>query len=487
VIGLGGGPDLLAALENGMSHVVGAEINAGTLDVLDRAYRDFVDLDRDRLDLVLADGRSYVRQFEDRFDVVQMTGADTYAASASSGSMLAENYLYTVEAFRDYLGAVKDDGLVSITRFAHESGKVVTTMIAALRSMGVAEPARHIVVTIQGPVNYRWRNVLVKKTPFTAEELERIDAQVARSEVLGPKCTIPVYAPIGFGFNSEMAVAVRPSLDGGPQALNEVVRSPDYDFTPATDDKPFFFNFKDFELSFTKLFGGGERVAKHQFDVTDYLVIVIQISMLSLLLILGPLVVFKLGGERMAASLPLALYFFGIGVGFMFLEICLMQKCGLFLGHPNYSISTVLFSLLVFSGIGSYTTGRWNAAPFARVTFAMAGITLWVLFFATLAHGIFEDYLTLPIASRIAILVAMVAPLGFCVGMPFPTCFREVEERAPRFSPWAFGTNGFASVVGSLATIPMSMQIGFSNTLWVGLAAYLVAWLGFVLFLRTTR
>jgi len=486
IIGLGGGPDLLAALANGARRVTGVEINAATLDVLGRVYRDYLGLPSEesgRLELVHADGRGFVRQFEGRFDVVQMTGADTYAASASSGSMLAENYLYTIEAFTDYLNAVEPDGLVAITRFAHESGKVYTTMLEALRRLGAEDPDRHVMVLVQGP-RARWISVLTKRSPFTPEEVATVERLCAESAALGPLCTIPVYTPIGFGFDSAMHAIRVPRFDGAPVEELRLPQWEQYDLTPAPDDRPFFFNFQGLrDLSLAQLFTT-RSLAKHQFDVTDYLVIVIQISLVSLLLIVGPLVVFKLGGRRLLAGAPLLFYFFGIGVGFMFIEIVLMQKCGLFMGHPNYSISTVLFSLLVFSGLGSWISGGLDVSARAKITTAVAAIALWIVAFSLFSQGIFESYLHLPIAQRVAILVAMIAPVGLFLGVPFPTCLREVEHRVPHFSPWALGTNGFASVVASLATIPVSMANGFARTLYLALAAYLVAWAAFMTFRR---
>lgn len=483
IIGLGGGPDLLAALANGAKSVVGVEINRGTLAVLQDEYDEFLGLadKSDRLEFVHADGRGYVRRIENRFDVLQMTGADTYAASASSGSMLAENYLYTIEAFGEYLRAVKSDGLIAITRFSHEANKVVTTMVEALKRAGVSNPERHIAVVVQGR---KWRSVITKRSPFTQAELDELDSICAESVQLGPLCTIPAYTPLGFGFDSPMTVVYKPQLAGSNVAALDSAQIGGYDVTPATDDKPFFFNFKDFrEVSIGDLFSK-ESLDKHQFDLADYLVIVVQIGLISLLLILGPLVFFKLGGQSLSSGGPLLLYFSGIGIGFMFLEIVLMQKCGLFLGHPNYSISTVLFSLLVFSGLGSFFSNFWGASPSRKIALALCGIAIWAMAFAAFSQGLFSQFLHLPIAARIALLVSVIAPLGFCAGMPFPTCLSVVDKRLPHFSPWAMGANGFASVIASLAAIPLSMIVGFSQTLWFAVGAYAMAGIGYALFQR---
>jgi predicted membrane-bound spermidine synthase len=231
-----------------------------------------------------------------------------------------------------------------------------------------------------------------------------------------------------------------------------------------------------------------DPIDQYEWDVTHYLALVVQIGLVSLLLILGPLIVLKARGHSLRASGPLALYFFAIGVGFILIEIGLMQKCTLFLGHPNYSISTILFSLLVFSGIGSYTSGRWPLTPRATIAVASAAIICLVLAFAAFSQPLFEAALGLPIETRIAIAVSTLAPKAFFMGMMFPTCLRMAEERVPDFSPWVWGVNGFASVLGSLATIPLTIALGFNRTLLLAAIAYGLAWLSFELFRwRTTR
>jgi hypothetical protein len=266
-----------------------------------------------------------------------------------------------------------------------------------------------------------------------------------------------------------------------------LARNP-YDFSPTTDDMPFFFQIQRLRWPSLSELLRSDPIDQYEWDVTHYLALVVQIGLVSLLLILGPLVILKTRGHSLRAAGPLALYFFAIGVGFILIEIGLMQKCTLFLGHPNYSISTILFSLLVFSGIGSYVSGRWAITPRATIAVAAAAIISLVLAFAALSQPLFEAALGLPVTARIAIAVATLAPKAFFMGMMFPTCLRMAEERVPDFSPWVWGVNGFASVLGSLATIPLTIALGFNRTLLLAALAYALAWLFFELFRwRTAR
>lgn len=504
VVGLGGGPDLIATLANGARHVTGVEINQGTLEVLGREYREYLGLPDpagDRLDLLHADGRSFVRSAVDRFDVIQMTGADTNAASASGGSILVENYLYTLEAFVDYLRAIKPDGVVSITRFGQEPNRVVTTMLEALDQLGIDQPERCIAVVNQST---RWGCVLVKRVPFTDDELATLEAICVESAGLAPRATIPVYDPIGFQLTDPSLLIYPERAPGNRQyvytlreRVEQILAREDGDYTPCTDDKPFFFNFapQTDQGALEKLGGilssvvGGQRDDDEQpgFGVTDYLVMSLQFTLVALVLILLPLFALKRSATSLRAAAPLAVYFLGIGVGFMFLELVLMQKCGLFVGHPNRSISTVLFALLVSSGLGSWISGRWGARPGVKIGLAMVGVAIWIVLFSTFSQALFEQFLSAAIPVRIAILVAVIAPAGLLLGMPFPTCLRLVDERLPAFAPWAMAANGFASVVASLAAIPTSMSQGFSASLVVALVAYACAGLAFLVFARQAR
>jgi len=516
VVGLGGGPDVIATLAAGARKVTAVEINRAVLDVLSREYRDFLGLPppgSDRLEFVHADGRGYVRQFSDRFDVIQMTGADTYAASAVCGSLLSENYLYTREAFVDFLGALKPNGLLAMTRFSLEPIKGLTTMIEALREIGVERPERNIVVLTQGG-HGNWVTTLVKKTPFSDHEIAEIGRRAAASGALAAQLTLPIFDEIRFGFHDPMEVAYAPGRVVPMRDPNEppppyladprffqslfdaaarhdmaswLAKNP-YDFSPTSDDKPFFFQIQRLRWPSIGELLRSSPIDRYEWDVTHYLALVVQIALVSLLLILGPLVVLKSRGHSLRASGPLAVYFFAIGVGFILIEIGLMQKCTLFLGHPNYSISTILFSLLVFSGIGSYVSGRWPLSPRATVAVAASAIIALVLAFAAFSQPLFQSALALPIGTRIVIAVATLAPKAFFMGMMFPTCLRMAEERMPSFAPWVWGVNGFASVLGSLATIPLTIALGFNRTLLLAAVAYALAWGSFELFRwRTAR
>jgi hypothetical protein len=499
VMGLGGGPDLLASLAAGADHVTGVDINAAAIEALEARFRGYLGLpspESDRLTLVHADGRAFARRFANSFDVIQMTGADTYAAGSISGSVLSENYLYTIEAFRDFFRALKPDGILAVTRFGVESFKIVTTSAVALQSIGIREVGDHVVSVRQGEL---WNLTLIKKTPFTPEEVTRIRDFCATGSPQALEFSMPIYDVMGFRLDRALEPVHLPTGTkqrpprGSRSPVNDFLAAaeagrleqhlsglPKFDFTPSTDDRPFFLQLERLRWpSFSELFARNQLSNPLSWSMTRYVSIVFQIGLIALLLILGPLFTFRRRGLALTATAPLAGYFFAIGAGFMFVEIGLMQRFTLFLGHPIYSISTVLFCLLFFSGIGSYWSGHWSLGARATVAIAAGSVALGVLALGALSGAIFEACLDFEIGVRIGLSVLMLAPLSVFMGMPLPTLLRLAEERTPDFAPWALGVNGFASVLGSLATIPLTIALGFSTTFSLGALAYAIAWVTF--------
>lgn len=479
VIGLGGGPDLVALHRLGMKRLVGCEINGAVIELLGDVYRTSLGLPppgERGFELVHADGRSYAEAHPGAFDVIQMTGADTYAAAPAGGSVLAESYLYTVEGFEALLGALSADGILAVTRFSQESARVFNTARAALVRLGVDDPMRHLALVHQGPHAY-WGAVLVKRSPFTADEIAKLDTLCRQSAGAAARCRIPFYDVLGFSFATPMRLAWSPFLGVDLDGAERLLAKAGFDVSPVTDDRPFFFQFGRLdELSLAEL---GQRLAgsdvalnPHQGRLLDFLVIAIQLTLVAFVLVFLPGA--YLGWLRGPSSRPLrsASLFAALGVGFMLIELGLMQKTGLFLGHPQHSITTILSSLLFFSGLGSLLARPLGMHRGRRVWGAIGGIAVWVAAFHLLGGESFHRGLTLAPLSRVGRLVAWVAPLGILLGLPFPALISRLRGRRAGLA-WA--SNGFASVCASLVAVPFAMGAGFTAVLFAGVGAYFVA------------
>ncbi|MGZ6061795.1 MAG: hypothetical protein ACXWVM_05355 [Polyangiales bacterium] len=468
IVGLGGAPDVSCALHHGAGTITGIEINQAAIDVVGTAYAQALGApyQQHNVTILHRDGRGFIEGAREKWDLIQMTGADTYAAGAAGAFMFSESYLYTVEGFRRWISALDDDGVLSVIRFGLEPIRVVTTELEALRQLGVAEPSRHIVVLRQGI----WVNVLVSKRALDQEAVGRLLIAV-RDANRRPRLEIPVYDALGFGLGDPIDVlwapggAAKPPYSeilGGREAA--FLANAPLDFSPVPDDRPFFFQF----LGPKQL---GRVLSAKEDDwyargLRAHLVFLASIAVLATVLILLPVFVSK---RRASASLG---YFALLGTAYLVVELSWMQETALFLGHPTYSVVTVLVSLLIGSGLGSGWSGRSALSPHAlarRAAFAVAA----ALVVAELAlPSLVRALLPAPLLVRVLVLAVVTAPLGFAMGIPFPSGLRAVRDSssadADPIIAWGIAGNAFASIVASLVVVPIALYSGFRA---IGIAA----------------
>jgi len=478
IIGPGGGVDVLRAVANGSPSVTGIEINpiiAST--IMQGRYADYSQhlYQRPEVHIHVSDGRSFLRATPQHFDVVQMTLVDTWASTAAGAFALSENNLYTVEAFQEYFDHLNSDGMIAITRWEfrqpREALRVVAVAMEALHRLGVVNPARNFIVASEGALDEDGIPVVVlaKKTAFTPSEEAAVTAHLNRYSKLHA-----LYLPSQPGQNpfSELIAS------NDPYAF---ARGYAYNVTPVSDNASFFF----FTLKSGQVFR--ELGLRHGIDwkvnlgvLVLLLVLVISFIAVVVFLIL-PLV---LAGGKRRESVPL-IYFVAIGLGYILVEIAFIQRFVLFLGHPTYALTVVIFLLMLSSGAGSLFSRLW--LPRAE----MVWIPLLLVIVTLLA-----DVLFLP--SRLAALVGMdfqyrllvsgvlLIPLGFGMGMPFPTGLRALAASRRRESSadqpvldngveWAWSMNAAASVLGSVLAMVIAIQFGLTVTLACGAAAYLLA------------
>jgi spermidine synthase len=479
IIGPGGGVDVLRAVANGSPSVTGIEINPIIATTIMRErYADYsLHLyDRPDVHIHVTDGRSFLRSTPQRFDVVQMTLVDTWASTAAGAFALSENNLYTVEAFREYFEHLKPDGMIAITRweFRHprEALRVVSVAMEALHRMGVANPARNFIVASQGGLDEDGIPVVVlaKKTPFTADEETAVVKHFDRYSELDP-----LYLPSQPGKNpfSDLIAS------NDPYAF---ARSYAYNVAPVTDNAPFFF----FTLKAGQILGEeGLR------DGIDWkvnlgvlvLLLVLGISLVAVLVFLVLPLALK-GGKARHSPLPL-LYFVSVGLGYIMVEIAFIQRFVLFLGHPTYALTVVIFLLMLSSGAGSLFSRMWlPRAELGWVPLLLVIVTLLAnVFFlpSRLAALVGMDF-----SYRLVVSAVILVPLGFVMGMPFPTGLRAFAALpAPEFPSgraasdnaveWAWAMNAAASVLGSVSAMVIAIQFGLTVTLACGTAAYVLA------------
>jgi hypothetical protein len=474
VIGLGGGPDLLAALHHGARSVVGVEINGATVRMGRGPMDGFLGgfWNDPRVTVVHGDGRAYTATTGKTFDVLQMSGVDTKQLMAAGSLAINECYLYTVEAFRTYFARLKPDGVISAIRFGPtDMTRFATIAVAALRELGARAPERHFVVLEAGKL----AGILVKREPFRDEELDRLVSIYpadAPAEV-GPKIVFLDAFHIGFAPAPRIRwmpgrVAEEPyrGLFGAVQAgtLDAWLAAQEEDWSPTTDAKPFYFDR-------ARYFRSGVPLPPH---LRFLGAVLLTLAALALALILLPVAVFR---ARQLATPGIGrsiLYFSALGLAYLWAEIGLIHHFSIFLGHQTYSFTVVIFALLVGSALGSFASARLVGGRAGRFRFALLALgALLVVLEVGLAQWL-APLAGAPLATRIAVAAAFVAPAGFVMGMPFPTGLAAVRERAPHAVPWAIAINGALSVLASTMAVPLSLMAGFP-VLMAGAAALYVA------------
>ncbi|HEV3445878.1 MAG TPA: hypothetical protein VG099_14650 [Gemmataceae bacterium] len=480
VIGAGGGRDLLTALYFGSRDVTGVELNRGIVDWVKGKYADFAGhvYTRPEVHIVVDDGRNFVRGSPERFAVLQISMIDTFAATAAGAYTLSENNLYTAEAFDEYLEHLTDDGILSINRFflepPQQTLRVVTLAREALERRGLHDAARHIVVARKNTPLGNNGLVMVKKTPFTAEEVAKVACV----------CHKAGFEPIAVP-GQELHNAFTDYLQAA--SPETYYRNYPFDVRPPTDDQPFFFNtFKiNSLLQSLQLRESVEPVRRYNLDAVFILFVLLALAGVALLLfVFVPLLQARRGG---AATLPARrlLYFIWIGLGFILVEVVLIQRFHLYLGHPVYSLAVILVSLLAFSGLGSALTSRLTDERRTRnLALACGGALVVVLAQEVLWPWFLQRTLGLGLEARMGLAVTFLLPVGLLLGMPYPLGLRAVSAKHADGLPWVWAVNGAASVLGSIAAFALAMVLGFHIVLLVGGLCYLGALLSGVLFLR---
>ncbi|MCB9561794.1 MAG: hypothetical protein H6709_19045 [Kofleriaceae bacterium] len=481
IIGPGGGTDVISALRAGVPKVVGVEVNPIIVDdVMKGRYAGYNgDLYRDpRVSVVVDEGRSYIRRSGTRYSSIQATLVDTWAASSSGAFTLSENNLYTVEAFEEFLGHLAEGGALAVTRwYDAKSPKEFLRLLAlgraALEARGVEEPWRHVLLAED---RERRATLILSRDPWTDADVqvavERAAADRLRLLFVPVEVTDGPPDPRRADEDDFLARFLRaPSMSGFLDRLP-------YDASPTTDDKPFFFYTVRTRDLFS-LLGQLDTLERNNLGLAILLILLIVSAGLTLLFVVLPLLLFRRDAlrERRGAKLRVLAYFLCLGLGFILVEIGFMQQFVLFLGHPIYALAVVLATLLAASGTGSALSGtmsrRFGPRGLARRAITALGV-LMVIYGLALSP-LFHALLGLPLGGRVVLAVLLIALPGLLMGSLLPSGVRAANALGTEVVPWAWGLNGATSVVGSILAITVSMNYGFTTTLYVGVVAYLLA------------
>ncbi len=479
IIGAGGGRDILAALAFDQPSVQAVEMNQDILSTLNRKFGDFTGhLDRNpRVTFINDEGRSYLARSRQKFDIIQASFIDTWAATAAGAFALSENGLYTIEAWKLFYSRLTPRGVISFSRWfvpGHPQETYRLTALAAttLEQVGIRNPREHMIL-----VRNAWRHshsrfqggaatLLVSLSPFSDADVGTIESLASRMQfsiVLSPRqAADPIFADLASG-----------------RDFHDVIARVRWKIDPPTDNQPFFFQMG----KIGDLFRLTPR-SRSTNEVTDAAhllgTLLLIVTGLTVLCIVLPLAV-TVAPARWAGIWPDALYFAAIGMGFMLIEVSQMQRLMIFLGHPTYALSVVLFTLLLASGLGSFTTkGAADSSLRRGGAFRLGALLTALCAFGILTQPVLLRFESSTTPIRIAVGIGILFPLGFLMGMPFPLGMIAADRKNSRLTPWLWGINGGTSVCASVLAVVISVYAGISAAFWTGTAWYAVALIGFL-------
>jgi hypothetical protein len=461
IIGSGGGIDVITALRHGARAITAVEINENTMDVMRQfpAYRGI--FRPEQVETVVAEGRSFVTAAgAKRWDVIQLSGVDTLAASQAGAFTLAESYLYTREAFEGYLSHLSDDGVLTLTRWMHDPPRqtlrVITIADAALRALGVADTRQHMMLVTD--TRRAFSVFLISRTPFTKAQADQV-LRLSQDKDFVP-----------------LVIAHR-TLDTRPNLYEQLVQQRDkaafirsypFDISVTTDDRPFFFEHTRWQNAW-----------KYRDLILDrfngHLILLVTTAVVALLGLLFILVPARQRLRREAGALgegrPLV-YFGCLGLGYVLVEMVLVQKLTLYLGNPAYALAVVLCALLVFSGLGSLLSPRVAAHGTRGVVIAASAVALALVVYRLGLDAVLSATLAQPLSLRVALALCMLALPATLMGLPFPTAVRALGDgrRALVVRGWVL--NGYFSVLGACLSMILSISFGFGVVLLLGAVLY---------------
>ena len=448
VIGPGGGSDVLVAIAAGSEQVTAVEMNPLMLQFVRHFGAKAGNLyDHPKVETILSEGRNFIRRSDRQFDVILLGFVDSWAAVASGGLSLSENHLYTVEAFNAYFDHLTPDGELVILRWDVDVPRLVANAVALL---GPAEAGKRVGVFVEnrnsGPNDPPQMIFILKKRPFTEAEIARMAAwQTARPIIIPGRHVEEPYA----------------GLFDGRTTMAQYIDAADTRVDPVYDDRPFFF-------ARQKPWGIPTRMTN------AFAWILAPVALLCLLFV-------AFGKPKGAPGGPYAqslVYFASLGLGFIAVELALLQHLTLLLGHPIFTLSILLFTLLAAGGVGSMSSGRFSIG---RVC---TGVALLAAVYAFALPRLVPALLWMPLGARIAVAILVAAPLGFLMGMPFPRGLQATGVGPFPPPPFYWGLNGIFSVVGSLGTMCVAVIFGFTWAMLAGAVCYAVAALASRVFSR---
>ncbi len=469
VIGVGGGRDVLTAVVFKQPSITGVEVNGAVLNTVEKVFGNFTGhLETlPGVKLINADARSYIAGTNEKFDIIQASLIDTWAATQSGALALTENSIYTKEAWIQFRDHLTDKGVVTFSRwyqrwYPAELYRLVALVASVLKDSGVSDPRQHLFV-VYGPIS--------KTTGVATVIMTRSPITQADGELMREICT-KLQFPIMLSPDQCLDQSLGSIASGDPS----FIRKCKHNLAPPTDDRPYFFQMTKLDWALTHFFKKlvtGWDWGGWQLDIQALLLVTLVSVTLSTLCIVFPLWL-KNRSLQLLRGNPLVFYFVSIGFGFMMIEMSQMQRLSQFLGSPTLSLAVILFSLLASGGIGSFATGKKTKLTNSKLVFVFLILTMVLT--GLLTSPVVTHFESRSLTERAIISVLLICPVGFFMGMVYPLGLKLASRSGhDETLSWYWALNGAASVVASILAIMTSLFAGISATYWLGCTLYIAA------------
>jgi predicted membrane-bound spermidine synthase len=490
IIAPAGGGEVRVALAWGAERVTGVELDPSIVSLVRDDLNDFVGgIYRDpRVQMVNDEGRSFVRRSREKYDVVQFISAYSKGAAQSGAVDMVSSYLVTAEAFQDYMDHLAPEGMLSISYAA--SLRLFISMWHALEERGL-DPRDRLVLVHNDPSTLTPNTILVKLTPFTAEELGII-RQIATGRMpinyAPPALMADVDQAPGLVSQPKTRRLIEEFITTDPSDRESFYDRFPYRVWPVTDNQPYYMQWRYIGVDVAKFPDRLTEEIEDQIDKKEYIprlplsqtaqiVILLEAGLLAGLFLVFPLWRFKSDGIRTRSQKLALLYFLSLGLAFIWVEVVFLKAFILFLGSPVYSIAVVLFAMLVFAGLGSFYSERLRGSLASKLAVIGVGLILISLAVAFVYPSLMQSLLGMSLLGRALVAVALMAPVGFVLGMPFPVGLAVLAKSNPQSIPWAWAMNGYATVVGISSAALIAMSTGYAMLILLSLGVYLLGFL----------
>lgn len=474
IIGVGGGEGILKGILNDFDRILGLEINRDVIDLMKNELADFSGniYNLDRVKIVEAEARGYLKETEQKFDLIDISTIDSYAAASSGIYALNESYLYTVESIQDMISCLDRGGLLSITRWnstpPRNNIKLFNMCVEALKNAGIKNPGKHLIFirSIQASTIVVFRNELSESRINRARKFcnTRLFDLVYYPGIEPTEANR--YAQLKEPIYYQAAIDLL--SDNNDEFEERFV----FDIEPATDNRPYFYNFFKPKTLGLILKEGPRKIPFTQWGYLVLILILIPVGLVSFFLIILPMLWRKQGQLKLSGTT--IAYFSLLGIGFFFIEMPLIQKLILFLSHPTYSLSVVISSILFFSGVGSYYSGKVLIGR-KDALYPAVIVTLIALFYLVFMDSFLVHFIYQADAVKILITILLIMPLSFFMGFPFPGGLTHLKKVGKNLVPWAWSINGFFSVISIIGASLLSIIFGFKVVLSLACVCYLFA------------